>query len=308
MPVISARFCGIDPDGIMTVLRSVLHMYTRRELGRLALAAAPFTAAAARPDSKIAGVMIGAQSYSFRDRPLDEAIRGFVDVGLSYCELWSGHVEPRKLSREGLRKWRTSVSLDKFREVKKKFDDAGVTLYAYNYSFRDDFSDEEIARGFEMARALGVKCLTASSNVSAAPRIDRYAAKAKVRVGMHNHSNMRPNEYARPEDFEQAMRGSSRYICINLDIGHFVAAGYDPVDYIPKHHDRIVTLHIKDRKKNQGPNVPFGQGDTPIREVFQLLKKNKYPIPAMIEYEYKGADTLTEVKKCYQYCKSAALA
>jgi len=290
----------------MTVLGDVSHMYTRRELARLVLAAAPLTAAPPpRPDSKIGGVMVGAQSYSFRDRSLDEAIRGYVEVGLSYCELWSGHVEPKDLSREELRKWRTSVSLDEFRDVKKKFDDAGVTLYAYSYSLRDDFSDEEIARGFQMARALGARCLTASSNVSVAPRIDRYAAKAKIPVGMHNHSNMRPDEYARPEDFEEAMRGKSRFIGINLDIGHFVAAGYDPVDYIRRHHDRIVTLHIKDRKENQGANVSFGQGDTPIREVLQLLKKNRYPIPAMIEYEYEGADTLAEVKKCYQYCKAA---
>ena len=90
-----------------------------------------------------------------------------------------------------------------------------------------------------------------------------------------------------------------------VDIGHFVAAGFDPVDFLKTHHDRILTLHIKDRKKDQGPNVPFGQGDTPIKEVLQLLKTNKYKIPANIEYEYKGGDTVEEVRKCYEYCKNA---
>jgi sugar phosphate isomerase/epimerase len=101
------------------------------------------------------------------------------------------------------------------------------------------------------------------------------------------------------------MNGMSEYICANLDIGHFTAAGFDAVDYLSKHHDRIVTLHIKDRKKNQGENVVFGEGDTPIKPVLELLKKNKWKIPANIEYEYKAPDTIAEMKKCLAYCKQA---
>ena len=198
-----------------------------------------------------------------------------------------------------------SVSMDHFKDVRKKFDAAGIELYAYNYSFKDDFTDEEIARGFEMAKALGVRRITASANVSTAKRIDPYAKKAKVWVGMHNHSNMKPNEFATPENFAEAMRGTSEYIAINLDIGHFTAAGFDAVDFLKQHHQHIVTLHIQDRKKNQGENVEFGQGDTPIKPVLQLLKEKKYKIPANIEYEYKGADSVAEVRKCYEFCRNA---
>jgi sugar phosphate isomerase/epimerase len=279
-------------------------MYNRRDFAKLALAGLPATGSAARLNSRINGVLIGVQSYSFRDRPLENAIQGMVEVGFSECELWQGHVEP-KGSREELRKWRTTVPMDEFRKVREKFDAAGISLFAYNYSFREDFTDEEIARGFEMARALGVKVLTASSNVTTAKRIDPFASKAKIFVAMHNHSNLKANEFARPEDFEQAMRGMSRYIAINLDIGHFGAAGYDPVAFIEKHHSRILVLHIKDRKANQGPNVPFGEGATPIREVLQLLKTKRYDIPANVEYEYKGGDTVAEVRRCFEYCKRA---
>jgi sugar phosphate isomerase/epimerase len=122
---------------------------------------------------------------------------------------------------------------------------------------------------------------------------------------MHNHSNIKPDEFARPEDFAAAMEGMSDYIAINLDIGHFTAANFDPVAYLNGHHKDILTLHIKDRKKDQGPNVPFGEGDTPIKEVLQTLKTKKYKIPAMIEYEYKGTDTIAEMKKCLDYCKEA---
>ncbi|MGH9721263.1 MAG: sugar phosphate isomerase/epimerase family protein [Bryobacteraceae bacterium] len=279
-------------------------MMNRREFQKLALAALP-ASALAKPNSKIAGVQIGVQSYSFRDRSLDDAIKGMVDAGLSSCELWQGHIEPRDLKGEDLRKWRTSVSLDEFKKVRRKFDAAGIELYAYNYSFRDNFSDEEVQRGFDMAKALGVKRITASSNVTTAKRVDAFARKARIWVGMHNHSNIRPNEFATPQNFADAMAGMSEYIVVNLDIGHFTAAGFDAVDYLKQNHKKIVTLHIKDRKKNQGANVPLGEGDTPIKEVLAVLREHRYPIPANIEYEYKGEDTVAEVKKCYEYCKKA---
>lgn len=280
-------------------------MYSRREFSRLALAAIPAVNALAEIDSKIHGVQIGAQSYSFRDRSLDDAIKAMAEIGLGECELYEGHVEP-KLSRDELRKWRTTVSLDHFRQIRKKFDDAGILLYAYNYSFRDSFSDEEIARGFEMAKALGVGVITASSTLSVVDRVDREAQKAGIKVGFHGHSDVKhPNEFSTPESFEKAMAGRSPYINVNLDVGHFFAAGFDPVNFINKHHEGIVTLHIKDRKKNDGDNMPFGQGDTPIKPVLQLLANKKYGIPANIEYEYDGADTVAEVRKCFEYCKEA---
>ena len=271
------------------------------------------TNTAAQPsmiDSTFHGVLIGVQSYSFRDRSLNEAIQAIGDVGISSCEVASGHLEggfggsPNK-GREELRQWRLSVSLEEFEAVGKKFRDAGIDVYAYNYSFKDDFTDAEIERGFEMAQALGAKVITASANVSTASRIDLYAKKYKMRVGMHNHSNIRENEFATADDFDRARQGNSDYIAINLDIGHFTAANFDAVDYLDKHHDDIVTLHIKDRKRDQGANVPFGEGDTPIREVLTLLREKQYKIPANIEYEYDGDDTVEEVRKCFEYCKQA---
>jgi sugar phosphate isomerase/epimerase len=220
-------------------------------------------------------------------------------------------VEPRSQgrgaeAREALRKWRLSTPLDDFKKVRAKFDRAGIELYAYNLSFRDDFTDEEMDRGFQMAKALGVRNVTASSTVSAAKRIDTFARKHRIRVGMHNHSNVRdPNEYATPESFAKALEGASKYLGINLDIGHFTAANFDAVDFLGKNHGRVVTLHIKDRKRNQGDNVPFGEGETPIKPVLRLLREKRWKIPANIEYEYQGADAVAEVRRCLDYCKNA---
>jgi sugar phosphate isomerase/epimerase len=287
---------------------------TRRQFSGLVLggfAGLPLAGRLAQaPDSTVAGVRIGAQSYSFRDRSLDETIAAMRAVGLAFCELWQGHVEPRQedgseAKRDPLRAWRLSVPLDSFREIRKKFDAAGVTLTAYNLSFRDDFTDAELRRGFEMARALGVGVITASATISVIPRVDPLAKEFGIKVGLHNHSKADANEFATPDDFAAAMKGASPQIQINLDIGHFTAANFDALDYLDKHHDRIVSLHIKDRTRDQGPYVPFGEGNAPITAVLQRLRDRKWSIPAQIEYEYKGADTVAEVKRCYDYCRAA---
>jgi sugar phosphate isomerase/epimerase len=331
-------------------------VYSRRDFGKLALVGLPLSVAFARGDSKINGVRIGVQSYSFRNLSLEEAIKAMADIGIGECELFSGHVEPRPQSgpggpgaqgggnrppqgtpgaggppaggpppgpppgrrqmtpemqeamrkrQEETRKWRLTTPLDYFKDIRKKFDAAGIKLQAYNLSFNESFSDEEIDRGFQMAQALGVNLITASSTVKTAKRVAPFADKYKLTVAMHGHSNLTdPNEFAKPESFAEAL-AMSKYFAVNLDIGHFFAAGFDPVAYITEHHDRITNLHLKDRKKDNGPNLPWGEGDTPIKPVLQLLKQKKWNIPANIEYEYRGQDAVAEVRKCFQYIKEA---
>lgn len=261
-------------------------------------------------NSRARGVQIGAQSYSFRDRPLDACIEAFQTVGLGECELFEGHLEPdeEKTSREALRDWRLKTPLSFFKDVRARFDKAGVRLYAYNYSFRHDMSEAEMRRGFEMTKAMGLHYITASSNVSLAATVDKLAQEFKITVGFHGHDDTKdPDEFSTPDTFDRALHGASRYLAINLDIGHFTAAGGDAVAFLRERHDRIVTLHIKDRKKNHGANLPFGEGDTPIVAVLQLLRDQHWQIPANIEYEYgkPGMDTIAEMKKCYAYCRHA---
>ena len=287
-----------------------MQTFTRREWNALVLGglvAAPLAAVARGLDSKIAGVRIGIQSYSFRDRPLDAAIAAIHDVGLSYCELWQDHVErdrigtvPAAQRRDALRHWRLTAPLDVFRDVRRRFEAAGIRLTAYNISFTDDFTDEEIARAFDMAKALGVDVITSSSKTDVARRLDPFARKAGIRVGLHNHSNTQPGEVATAKDFADALAGVSDMIAINLDIGHFTAADGDALAFLDAHHDRIVSLHLKDRKRHQGDNVPWGDGDTPIVAVLHRLRDRGWNIPANIEYQYKGADPVADVRRCYQ--------
>jgi len=303
-------------------------MLTRREFGTLTLGGLALPIFGGLINSKVAGVRLGAQTYSFRDLPrppegdmVDTLIKAMADCGLGECEVWAPQIEPpgppggargtaptadATSRREELRKWRLETPLGHFREIGKKFKTAGITFYAYNYSFNSSFTDQEIDRGFDIAKALGARIITASTTLDVAKRVVPFAEKHKMVVAMHGHSNTKdPNEFSSPESFAAAM-AMSKLFKVNLDIGHFTAAGYDPIAYLREHHDHITNLHLKDRKKDQGDNTPWGEGDTKIKEVLQLLKRERWPIPAYVEYEYKAAGSpIEEVKKCYAYAKAA---
>ncbi len=289
-------------------------MITRREFskGAIAALALPRALAAAGIDSRIGGVRVGVQTYSFRALPrpdggdqVDAIVDAMKACGLGECEIWAPMIEPR-LSREELRRWRLETPLDYFRGVKRKFDAAGLAIYAWNYSPTGSFSDAEIDRGFEMARALGAEIITSSTTLPVARRIAPFAEQHGMVVAVHGHSDVsKAGEFASPDSFAAAM-AMSKYFKVNLDIGHFTAANFDAVQYIRDHHDDITNLHLKDRKKNQGDNVPWGTGDTPIREVLQLLKRQRWPIRAYIEYEHRGTDSpVEEVKKCVAFVRRA---
>ena len=211
-----------------------------------------------------------------------------------------------KKSRESLRDWRLKTPMSHFKEVGKKFTDAGIRIDAYTVNYRDDFTDGEIDKTFEQANALGTSVIASSTQMKMAERLVPFVEKHRMVIALHGHSDTKhPEEFSSPETFQKGL-DMSKYFKVNLDIGHFSAAGFDPVAYIQEHHDRITHLHIKDRKKNDGPNEPFGEGDTPIKPVLLLLKAKQYPIPALVEYEYHGTGTSTEeVKKCMDYMRAA---
>jgi hypothetical protein len=169
-------------------------------------------------DTVVGGVRLGVQSYSFRELPRTPGgdataaiIQAMKDTGLSETELWAPQIEPasaagrgasadeRQKARDGLRRWRLETPLDHFRGIRKQFESAGLSIAAYNYSPGADFTDEEIDRGFEMAKALGAGFITSSTTLAVAKRIAPFAAKHKMNVAVHNHSNTSdPNEFATP--------------------------------------------------------------------------------------------------------------
>jgi sugar phosphate isomerase/epimerase len=195
--------------------------------------------------------------------------------------------------------------MDKFKELRKLYNDAGVTIYAWKpNALGPKNTDAELDYAFKAGKELGVTHVTVElpTDPEQTKRLGEVAERNKIYVGYHAHTQ------ATPTLWDTAL-SQSKYNAINLDIGHYTAGtSSSPVDFIVKNHERIMSMHIKDRKFHDGVNMPWGQGDTPIAEVLQLIKKNKYKFPATIELEYnipQDSDAVKEVIKCRAFAEKA---
>ena len=286
---------------------------------------------AGKPNSNFNGVQIGAITYSFRGMPgtAEDLLKYLIKCGLSSVELMgepaeqfagapSGGGRPRRRGQmtdeqrkarqqrqQELLNWRLSVSMDKYRALRKMYNDAGVSIHIVKFGSigNPGMTDGEIDYYFDAAKALGAKGITRELSEEAAKRLGPVADKHKIMIGFHNHTQMTSKTYEGP------ILSYGKYLGINFDVGHYVAGTSEsPIPIIEKYHDRILSLHLKDRKVNNGPNMPFGQGDTPVALILQLMKREKWTFPADIELEYRvpeDSDAVTEVAKCVQFCKGS---
>ena len=269
-----------------------------------------FVCAADKPNSCFGGVQIGVITYSYRSLPgsAEDLLKYVRQCGISSIELMGGPAEQfagAPADRKALLDWRLSVSMDRFKDLRKMYNDAGVNIHIVKFGDigNPGMPDAQIDYYFNVAKALGARGITRELSDAAAKRLGPIADKHKIMIGFHNHTQLKPTTY------DGDILSFGKYLGINLDIGHYVAGtNQSPLPLIEKFRDRILSLHLKDRKVNNGPNVPFGQGDTPVAPVLQYLKRNKLTFPADIELEYKipaGSDAVKEVTKCVQFCKQA---
>lgn len=285
----------------------------------LALAKSSFAKsiwAPAKVDSKINGVQIGVITYSFRSMPsdIDHLLQYCVQCNINAIELMGEAAEAYAGApkRDGsadyaqrLAQWRVTASVDPFIAIRKMFNDQGIHIYAWKpNALGVKNTDGEINYAFAAAHALGCSHVTVEmpEDQNQTQRLGNLAEKADMMVGYHAHTQ------ATPTLWDVALE-QSKHNGINLDIGHFCAGNsISPIPFIQKYHKRILSLHLKDRKFHDGPNMPWGQGDTPIKDVLVLMKKEHYKFPATIEQEYKipdGSDAVKEVIKCREFAAAA---
>ena len=286
-------------------------------------------------NSNYGGVQIGAITYSFRSiREVDAVLQACVDAGLSSVELMGTGIEAylgapeSTISRRRMRasdlsdeekaaiekyqkdivKWRHSDEImDKYVALRKKFNDAGVNIHIYKWTA--GMSDKDLDYSFKVAKTLGAIGITTEIGEENCTKVGAAAERAGMVAIFHNHY-----QYA-DEDFDVdmllALSPANR---LNFDIGHYLGStGKDPVAFIEKYHDQIASIHVKDKTAKDhevkgNVNKPFGQGDTPVNEVLQLIQKNQWPIYCDIELEYKipeGSDAVKETAICREYCRKA---
>ena len=266
----------------------------------------------------IGGVDISVITYSFQagTEDMETIIQYCLDSKSDNIELMGNHIErtigmPR--SRRDSADWRANVSMKEFKKVKKEFDQKGINIFAYKpYCMSPRNKDEEIEYAMKATKALGADYVTAElTDETNTKRISYYAEKHDIKVGYHGHLQSTDIAWNFALD-------NSKNNYINLDIGHYIAVGgvntkETLLKFIENNHDRICSLHLKDRNAptetnpDDRDNKIWGQGDTPIKEVLLLMQKKSYNFTATIEREYpipEGSNAVQEVIRCMDYCKS----
>jgi len=268
-----------------------------------------------KPNSKFGGVQIGTITYSYRsmlDQSLPAILNYVVQSGISSVELMGDVVEqyagiPQSKDIQVIKKWRTTVSMDKFKAIRKLFKSKGVKIDILKLVDKS-WSDEEIDYAFNVCKALRARGISMEISEEAAKRMAPFAEKHNLYVVFHNHFQPGDPNFS----FDKVLAYGSK-LMLNLDFGHYYGAtGLNPCALIERLHNRIVSVHVKDKTgpkaSDPNKNQQFGKGETPVVEILQLIQKNKWPITCDIELEYiipEGSDAVKEVAKCVGYCRTA---
>ena len=302
--------------------------YTRREFTTVLVASAAMpvrrriTQASAAAAATVRGVQIGAITGVYGpftpaagQDVVDVVIARSLEGGIGHVELVNTLFEPRVTggavggqapatatpeylqTREALRQWRLAEPLDRFREIRRKFDAAGLDLFSYVMTVGDDFSDPEIEAVFKQMQALGVKRFcTNQTRVGMGPRMVPFAEKYGISPAFHTHNLVNdPNEVASPASLEKLL-GMSKLFMVNLDIGHYARGGNDPFAYIKEHHDRITHLHIRDMKRD-GSAANVGDGDLQVADILRAIRDNRWPIACILEQGRTGFESTVSATK-----------
>ncbi len=273
------------------------------------------TSGAGNQGSRFGGVQIGTITYSYRSMP-DQSVSAIlnytVQSGLSSVELMGGPVEqfagiPQTKDPLVISKWRGSVSMNKFKEIRKMFNAKGVKIDILKLG-DSKWSDQEIDYAFNVCKTLGARGITMEISEAAGKRMAPFADKHNLFVIFHNHGQPGDPKFS----FDNALAFGPK-LMLNFDAGHyFGATGLNPCLLIERLHNRIASIHIKDKTgpkaSEPNKNQQFGKGETPVKEILQLVQKNKWPITCDIELEYDvpaGSDAVKEVVKCVEYCRAA---
>ena len=304
-------------------------------------------------NSNFHGVKIGCITYSWRSMPantVDEIIAYCKEANMGSLELMSNDLErvlgvpenpqtrimaearakmpaPKPGERparptltpeqqaeiakyaEGLKAWRVNMDMAKVEAVRKKFNDAGIEIHIVKFA-PANWSDEEIEYACKATKAMGAKAITQEISLEAAQRLAPFAEKHGIYIAMHNHM-----QYAEEGFSCDPILAVSPSIMLNFDCGHyFGSTGKNPVDFIKKYHERIYSIHLKDKTaKTTEPantNQVWGQGETPLKEVLNLLKDQKWPIYCDIELEYEikpWSNAVKELGVCVRHAREILL-
>ena len=286
-----------------------------------------------KPNSKVNGVQLGLTTYSYLSIPhsLEEVLEYVLKAGVNAVEMRrtleeglgipegpprvrrganltdkekAERAEAAKAAREAQRQWRLTLPMQKYADVRKMYNDAGVDIHIAKFA-PASWSDEEIDYAYKAANVLGAYGITDEASVDACKRMGKFAEKHNSLAIYHTHGQFGEEGF----DIDKLLSYSPANR-LNLDVGHYYGStGKHPNEMIEKYHDMIPMIHMKDKTGPDDPDrpntsVPFGEGGTPIADILLLLKKTQWPIDVFIELEYRMEDPVKEVVKCIEYMRN----
>jgi sugar phosphate isomerase/epimerase len=213
-------------------------------------------------------------------------------------------VETMRKAREQMRQFRENPPKDYYTNIRKQAAELGITINAYTCGWGADYTDREIDAVFAAAKDLGATTINSSTTLEMAKRLAPFADKHQFPVAFHEHLF---GLFSNSDDYASTL-ALSPYFRINFDIGHFTSSCGNPVALIDHFYDKISSVHIKDYKSSNGGSQVWGEGNSPIKPVVQLLKQRHFPGVITIELDYPipaGSDSIAEVKKCAEYLKNS---
>jgi sugar phosphate isomerase/epimerase len=313
---------------------------SRREFSKV-VAAAPVAALMAPVVLRAAApVRLGVRTSSFSDLPrvtgrdsVDDVLRALRAVRATHVELALLHVEPappdtapvmggsaayprrivltpeqiaatNQSYRAALRSWRRQIGIEFFEQIRGKFDAAGLTVHACAIGFDDSFTDEEISATFRQVRALGAQTISSPMTLTMAARLVPFAEQHGLSIAIHNQVDGNGARAIATPDLKDALALSPAFK-LKLDIGNLTASNRDAIAELRTHQARVSHVLVKDRLRNGGASQPFGEGDTPIAGVLDVLKTSASSIPAFVEYDYVGLhSSVDEVAAALAYLQT----
>ena len=304
-------------------------LISRREFGGTLIAGLPIAAIAGSTRLSAADMTVGVSTTSFRDLPrvtgrdnMDDVIRALQAVRATHVELALANLEPappttvpvmggtaaypRRIvmtpqevaatnasARSELRTWRLQTPAAWFHQTRAKLAAAGIAVHGCALAYNDSFSDDEIEATFLQVKALGVTTVSSPLTTATARRLVPFAERHHVSVAIHNQTDGNPTGAIDTPAIRQALALSPAFR-LKLDIGNLTASNCDAAAELREYRSRVAYVLVKDRLRNGGASQPFGEGDTPIRKVMDVLKASAPTIPALVEYDYVGLRSSVE--------------
>ena len=238
------------------------------------------------------GLKIGVATYTFREWPIEETIKGLQRADMKYISIKNvkNHIDLTHTTEE--RKQRAQM-----------FRAAGmIPLSVGNVGMKNDEAD--IRRAFEFARDIGVTTMVCAPPPDAVPLLDKFVKEFNIKLAIHNHG---PEDkmFPSPYDVWKAVEKYDKRIGLCIDVGHTARAGVDPAEAIVKCKDRLYDVHLKDISALGNKNTPIegGRGILDLKAILGALLKINYQGLAGYEYEKDGKDPLPGLTETLGYTK-----